>query len=229
MLVFAHRGIHDRKNGENTLAAFARAVAFGVDGIEFDLRLSRDGVAVAVHDEHLDRVAGDARRIRDLTADELGEVVLRGNGSIPTLNEITASVPAPMLFDIEIKDREAIPLLLAKLRTSSNLRERVIVSSFVLDDLAEIKAEFPTLRTISLNRTWPLPFRGRGFWQRLKAANVWAVGFPATILNARRVASIRRQGWAVAAWDLQPLARESRRVARLCPDIAVVYRPEACS
>lgn len=229
MLIFAHRGVHDRKTTENTVEAFLRAVDAKADGIEFDLRVSRDGELVAIHDENLHRVAGDAHRVRDLTLHELREIVLRGNGRIPSLNDITAAVPSPMQLDIEIKDRDAIPPLIAKLKTSAALRERVVVSSFVLEDVERVREAIPTIRTIALFRSWPLLFRGKSFWKRIQDANVWAVGFPVNILNRRRLQFLQRSGWKTAAWDLQPLKREARRLARLRPDIAVVFRVESCS
>ena len=58
-LVFGHRGARGLAP-ENTLAAFDRGVAEGVDGLELDLRLSRDGVAVVIHDDDLDRTTGVA-------------------------------------------------------------------------------------------------------------------------------------------------------------------------
>lgn len=228
MLIFAHRGLHDRKTSENTLVAFQRAMDAGVDGIEFDLRVSRDGVGVVIHDENLSRVAGDARRVRDLTADELRDVALRGQGHIPTLNEVTAAIPAPFIFDIEIKDRDALEILIKKLKTSAGLRERTIVSSFVLDDLIRLKQEVPQIRTIALNRAWPLLFRANKLWKRLQTADVWAVGFPGNTLNKRRIAALRKRRWQVATWDLQPLKRQARRISRLAPDVAIVYKVDDC-
>lgn len=214
---------------ENTLEAFKRAVEVKADGIEFDLRVSRDGELVAIHDENLHRVAGDARRVRDLTMQELQDVVLRGSGHIPTLNDITAAIPSPFMLDMEIKDSDALPPLIAKLKTSSALRERTMVSSFVLEDLIQVKQAVPEVRTISLNRNWPLLFRGKAFWLRLKSAEIHAVGFPSNVLNARRISWLHRQGWKVAAWDLQPLKREARRLGRLRPDIAIAYKVESCA
>lgn len=229
MLIFAHRGIHDRRTAENTLEAFAKAVELGCDGIEFDLRLSRDGMPVVVHDETLDRVAGDARRIRDLSFKELAAVELRGRGRIPNLNEVTSAVFAPFQFDIEIKDREALQPLLKKLKTSASLRRRCIISSFVLDDLEIIKKELPELRTLLLKNTWPLVFRGRHFWKKLSAAEVWAVGFPQNILNKKRVAFIEKKGFNAAAYDIQPLQSQARRIMKLGVDIAIVYKANVCS
>jgi glycerophosphoryl diester phosphodiesterase len=229
MLLFAHRGLHDRKTTENTLEAFRRAVDANTDGIEFDLRMSRDGVPIVIHDENLHRVAGDARRVRDLSAHELQEVVLRGQGGIPTLNDVTAAIPSPTQLDIEIKDRDAIPPLIAKLKTSASLRERVVISSFVSDDLALVRSALPSVRVLLLIRTWPLLFRGRIFWKKVAELAPWAVGFQFHVLNSRRITFLHRRGWKVAAWDVQPLKREARKIARLRPDMAIVYKVESCS
>jgi glycerophosphoryl diester phosphodiesterase len=53
-LVFAHRG-GAALAPENTLAAFTRAHALGVDGFELDVRLSRDGEVMVIHDADVDR------------------------------------------------------------------------------------------------------------------------------------------------------------------------------
>lgn len=225
MLIFAHRGLHNRAVSENTLPAFKRALEAGVDGVEFDLRVSRDKKPVVIHDENLDRVAGDARRVRDLTASELRNLELRGSGSIPLLNEVTSSIPN-IIFDIEIKDREALEPLIRKLKTSSSLRKRTIVSSFVFDDLRVIRRALPEIRTLSLSRTWPLPFRRSKFWNRMTQLGVWGVGFPVNILSEKRLSAIRRNGFVAASWDLQPLRRQSQKVLHLAPDIAIVFRPK---
>ncbi len=226
MLIFAHRGSHNRRTSENTLTAFQRAVEFGAHGIEFDLRTSRDDVPVAMHDEHLHRVAGDSRRVRDLTARELQSLALRGEGCIPTLNDITSSVPAPVWLDIEIKDREALEHLIKKLKTSAALRARTIVSSFVLDDLARVKQEMGDVKTLCLSMSRTLLVRKSSYLRRLREADVWGVGFPSNILTHSRAEWFRGQGLALAAWDLQPLKREAHRVARFNPDIAIVYKIE---
>ena len=60
---------------ENSLAAFAAACEAGY-GIELDVQLTLDGQVVVVHDADLLRVAGDPRRIEDLTYDELARIPL---------------------------------------------------------------------------------------------------------------------------------------------------------
>src|ERR1700742_3843719 len=128
----AHRG-GAQLMPENTLAAFAGAVARGCDGVELDVQLSRDGVAVVHHDFRL--MAGVARRngvwlscpgprIRDLTLAELrefdvghpqigsdyalGHTMLHAvdDATVPALSEVVAvakAAPRPFLLMVELK------------------------------------------------------------------------------------------------------------------------------
>src|SRR5258708_24500986 len=69
-LVFAHRGA-SALAPENTLAAFDAGLTHGADGLELDVRLSRDGVAVVHHDATLERTTNLRGRIDEHTAAEL--------------------------------------------------------------------------------------------------------------------------------------------------------------
>jgi glycerophosphoryl diester phosphodiesterase len=72
-LVIGHRG--NRAHApENTLASLREAAALGVDAVEFDLRVSRDGVLVVMHDATLDRTTDDSGPVAARTAAELGRI-----------------------------------------------------------------------------------------------------------------------------------------------------------
>lgn len=71
--VLGHRG-GSALGPENTIPAFDQAVALGVDGLELDVRLSRDGIVVVHHDARLERTTNASGRVRDWTADELARV-----------------------------------------------------------------------------------------------------------------------------------------------------------
>lgn len=111
-LVLGHRGFAARAP-ENTLAAFSLAVSEGVEGVEFDVRLSSDGQLVVFHDPDLRRLADRPERIVDLTARELSAVAVESNvvkqstrESIPTLDAVVETLMAggsAPLMDIEIK------------------------------------------------------------------------------------------------------------------------------
>ena len=71
--MIGHRG--NRAHApENTLASFQEAVALGVDAVEFDLRVSRDGVLMVFHDATLERTTDAIGPLADCTAAELGRV-----------------------------------------------------------------------------------------------------------------------------------------------------------
>ena len=98
MLLLAHRGYH-LSVPENTMAAFEAAVELGVDGIETDVRLSRDGLPVIIHD----RVTARKRAVADLTRAEIAGDV---GHAVAILPEILDAFP-DVLWNIEIKNSEA--------------------------------------------------------------------------------------------------------------------------
>jgi len=105
----AHRGLHDRTMGviENSPAAFARAIAAGY-GIELDLQLSADGVAMVFHDDTLDRLTDETGRVRARNALALGQIPLAGSQSgdrIPTLAAVLDQVAGRVPLLIELKDQ----------------------------------------------------------------------------------------------------------------------------
>src|SRR5436189_3578673 len=72
-LVYAHRG-GAALRPENTIASFDYGLSLGADGLEFDVRLSRDGVVVVHHDATLERTTNAAGPVSSRTADELARV-----------------------------------------------------------------------------------------------------------------------------------------------------------
>src|SRR5215813_10685404 len=82
-LIIGHRGA-SAVVPENTMAAFREAIAAGADGIEFDVRLTRDGVPVIIHDDSLRRTSGLSQRIAALTWSRLEQL---GVG-VPSLDEL---------------------------------------------------------------------------------------------------------------------------------------------
>jgi glycerophosphoryl diester phosphodiesterase len=98
-LVISHR-TNEGNSPENTLLGIARAIEEGCDVVELDVRATRDGMLVLMHDETLERTTADPRAILDVTYEELSR--LRWGApqgyeaqSIPTLAEAYAAVLAP--------------------------------------------------------------------------------------------------------------------------------------
>jgi glycerophosphoryl diester phosphodiesterase len=124
-LRLAHRGDW-RVAPENTLAALGAAIRVpACDGVEFDVRLSRDGVPVILHDKTLERVQGRPDRVDELTADELA-----GFG-VPTLQAVLNMLGPKPHLDVELKGDDHDEVTAAILRRARGEHgERAVVSSF---------------------------------------------------------------------------------------------------
>lgn len=100
----AHRGLHDAKRDENSLGAFANAVANGY-AIELDVRLTGDGVPVVIHDNNLRRMAGVNEVVSRATLADLKKLRLSKSGEeIPTLSEALSQIRGQVPVLVEVKD-----------------------------------------------------------------------------------------------------------------------------
>ncbi|HEY0079452.1 MAG TPA: glycerophosphodiester phosphodiesterase family protein [Pyrinomonadaceae bacterium] len=179
-LIIAHRGASAHAP-ENTLAAFARAFDDGADGLEFDVRLARDGVPVVIHDATLERTASRRLRVSALTSVELGTTDVgtwfnrryparaRADFSaecVPTLEQVlqTFGARSKRLY-VELKhepgeDYASLVAEAVRLARSLSLASRVCIESFALEVVAEVKRVAPEIRTAALfERTLARPVR----------------------------------------------------------------------
>ena len=109
----AHRGARDEAP-ENTMTAFKQALAYPVDGIEFDVQLSADGIAVLFHDRTLQKVGGGDKKVSELTVDELDRFDWGrwfhpnfSNEALPTLDAALQFLPRCPRMLVEIKTQSA--------------------------------------------------------------------------------------------------------------------------
>lgn len=109
---------------ENTVAGIEAAIAAGADGVEGDVRLSRDGIAVLLHDETLERTTGDPRTLAEVTGAELRRLrVLDPHGRagpqpVPTLAEALRAVNGRCLLVVEIKEMVAVTAVARDIRAA---------------------------------------------------------------------------------------------------------------
>lgn len=100
---YAHRGLHDGANAENSLEAFQRAVKAGY-GIELDVRLSSDGEVMVFHDDTLKRACGRPERVDTHSADELAQMeIFDTRCHIPTFDQVLQTVNGKVPLVVEIK------------------------------------------------------------------------------------------------------------------------------
>lgn len=106
----AHRGLHANPNiPENSMAAFRRAVEAGY-GIELDVQLTTDDRLVVFHDETLERVCGDNRKLHELTYEQLQELRLFGTEErIPLFRDVLDTIGGRVPLIVEIKSEGRYP------------------------------------------------------------------------------------------------------------------------
>lgn len=130
---------------ENTLRSFLRAEREGLDWIELDLHLSKDGALVVMHDADVDRTTDGSGAVADLTLAELRDMDAGLGEPVPVLEEVLDAVACPV--QAEIKDVAAARALAEVLRERS-ATDRVSVLSFHDEALWQIRALLPGVRTV---------------------------------------------------------------------------------
>ena len=125
--MFAHRGLAVEAP-ENTLLAFAKAIAIGAGYIETDVHASHDGVAIVAHDPDLKRVAGRDVRLEQLTLADLRRVDLGHGQSFCSLAEALDAFPETR-FNIDVKSPAAVAGVVSAIR-AARATNRVLVTSF---------------------------------------------------------------------------------------------------
>jgi glycerophosphoryl diester phosphodiesterase len=95
---------------ENSLASIQKALEMGVDAIELDVRLSRDGVVVVIHDDTIDRTSTGKGEVAAMTLSQLKQHPLAEGQTIPTLGEVLQLIDGRATLFIELKCSEvALP------------------------------------------------------------------------------------------------------------------------
>lgn len=140
-IFIGHRGTRTYFD-ENTLVAFNKAIDFGADYIEFDVRKTKDEKFVIIHDSSLERTTNGVGLLKNFTFDEIRRLKTNLNHShIPSLSEVLNKLKGKTKFMIELKEeglKESIPKLIEKIM----LFDDVIISGKRLSDLIFIKDNY---------------------------------------------------------------------------------------
>ncbi|HEY0385233.1 MAG TPA: glycerophosphodiester phosphodiesterase family protein [Pyrinomonadaceae bacterium] len=222
-LIIGHRGA-SAVAPENTLAAFERALADGADGIEFDVRLARDRVAVVIHDPTLRRTALREAQVAALSSAELSRVdvgtwfnlrhpelarpaySLERIVTLARVFEVMKERLGVLYVEMKCSDSESGVLAaeVARLVREYSLVERVVVESFQLEAIAEIKRLAPELRTAALfepKLTRPILLARKIIAQatRFRADEI---ALHRALASRRTVAAARAQGLPTVVWTV---------------------------
>ena len=201
---------------ENSLLAFGNALALGVDYLELDVHLSRDGEVMVIHDATLERTTTGSGTVRERTAAELGALRLKDRGGavtaepVPTLDQVVALAAAgkrQMLLEIKTDEqRRRYPGIEEKVFAVLD-RHRftplAIVMSFEGETWRRLRQLRPETRTGALYSPRMLPASEiERELQLLRQAGVGFVGLEQRTVTADVARQARLAGLTLGVWTV---------------------------
>lgn len=198
-VAIAHRGGAD-EHPENTMAAFEHAVGLGYRYVETDVRLTRDGVLLAFHDDRLGRVTDRRGRIADLDWDDVADARIAGLHPVPRFDELLAAWP-DLRVAVDPKDDRALRPLLDAVQRAGAI-DRVCVGAFSDGRIAEARRRLgPRLATgLGPRAVARLKGASRGVPGGSIAGAVAQV--PERLVDAPFVDEAHRRGLHVHVWTI---------------------------
>ena len=230
MLILGHRGA-SADFPENTLEAFAEALAQGADGIELDVMRCASGELVVCHDEELSRLARkrwvvERTRWWQLKQADVGSALGFAPARIPLLDEVLEALPSRFLVNVELKcevlDDRGLAVEVGRLIDRRGEGDRILISSFNPLCLIRLARAFPSLKRgllIDPTRAW---FPQAWVWQPLVGRDT--VHPHHSQCTPERVAFWHARGLKVAAWTVDDVGT-ARALAAAGVDYVITNRP----
>ncbi|MBA2504058.1 MAG: hypothetical protein H0V27_14370 [Pyrinomonadaceae bacterium] len=222
-LIIGHRGA-SAVAPENTLAAFKQALRDGADGIEFDVSLSQDGIPVVIHDRDLRRTGMMNAKVGELSSDELCKINVGKwfnlrypsrrrdeyeEETIPTLEDVFRffdKTKRALYVEMKADKKDALKLVeevISAIR-ASNFVNDVVVESFALDAIAEVKRLAPEIKTAALferKLSSPAP-SARAIIEEAVACGADEISLHHTLVGKRIVAAAHERNLGVVIWTV---------------------------
>lgn len=213
-LLIAHRGA-SAEAPENTLAAFDLALEQGAKALELDVRLSADGVPVAIHDATVERttdghgpVAGHTlAQLKALDAGSWFGPRFAGE-RVPALEEVLVRYRGKARLQIELKSEEVeLPAGVAALVRQHKAEHDIILSSFIK---AQLERARPLLPEVPL--AWLVRRFNNEVIQEAAEAGFQSCCPPAALVTAELVREAKARGLTVVAWGVRSVEELGRLV-----------------
>jgi glycerophosphoryl diester phosphodiesterase len=227
-IAFAHRGASP-DGRENTLAAVERVVRLGFSYLETDVRISRDGVPVLMHDASLDRTTDRTGAIADLPWARIAAARIGGTEPVPRLDELLATWPE-LKVNLHVKTEAAVGPLAAAVRRAGAL-DRVCVAAFQDGYVAAARTALGPGLCTGLGTRGALALKlaslrgDRRVRPTAACAQVPSRLGALRVIDDRFVETAHRSGIAVHAWTINDAA-EMRRLLDLGVDGIMSDRAE---
>ncbi|MEU6892718.1 glycerophosphodiester phosphodiesterase family protein [Streptomyces sp. NPDC046557] len=202
-LTIGHRGVMGVEP-ENTLRSFVRAERCGMDVVALDVRLSKDGALVVLHDGEVDRTTDGVGAVAELTLAELRELDAGDGERVPVLDEVLEAVRTPL--QVSVQD-EAAAGVLAELVLRRDLSSRIEVASYQDAVLAGVARRVPGLRTALYADPHGADIVDRALAAHARTLALRLRRITLETVEAAHTAGLRVTGWTVDSLDHLRLAR----------------------
>ena len=244
-LVIAHQGGDGLWPGD-TMFAFQNAADLGVDVLEMDVHITKDGILVLMHDETVDRTTNGTGEIESMTLDELKQLdagydwtpdegatfPFRGQGvKVPTMEEVFAAFPDKHMT-IEIKKTNtSMTKPFCELIRRYDMQDKVLVASFHDDKLKEFRTECPEVSTSSAkNETTVFVLSSKAFLAGFYSPKFISLQVPEesggiTVMTESFVKASHSRGLAVEVWTIND-ADTMRKLINWGVDGIITDRPD---
>lgn len=229
-IIIAHRGLH-HQFPENTRESLRAALDAGIEGIEFDLQTTRDGVAVVIHDESLERTTTGTGLIAEKNWSDLADVLVKCSTSrqarLPLLVDIWTDLDddpssrglrlKELVVLAEVKPPNHRRLTLETLSYASKFPGTWIVQSFDEANLIHAAVQSPDADVAFLVDSRETLQRGiDSGWKRIHLSKTFA--------DDPTIAELRAKDRLIGVWTPNS-DEELRRVIRLNVDILITDEP----
>lgn len=207
MLKIAHRGASSHIL-ENTKKSFKEALKLNTEGVEFDVRLTKDKRIVVLHDEDLKRVANNSDLVKDLTLRQIKKIKQKDGEDILTLKDALKILHHSCVYKIHLKEKGMEEKVINFIK-QRNLEKRVIITTDFFSVARKVKNICPDLK-VELG----------GTRNRIKAEKIirWAKNAKAdfisphhSIITEKLVKEAHKSGLFIDAWDVN----EKKDIARM--------------
>jgi len=201
--ITAHRG-SSLEAPENTLSAIKMAASELADYAEIDVRSTKDGVVVLLHDESLKRTTGVEKKIWDVTYEESQSLDAGSwlsdqyiNERVPTLDEVIKFANGKIMLNIEIKSSDYSPKLVesvVKIIEDNQFEDQCVISTFDYSELLRIKALNPDIKTGIIITV--------AYAKYTHLSNVDFYSMNARFLTRDKIERLHFLGYQVYAWNV---------------------------
>jgi len=153
----AHRG-GPKYAPENTLAAFRNAIAWGVDWLEFDVQMTKDGFLVVIHDETVERTTDGSGAVRGLTLEQIRLLDAGQGETVPTFEEVVELAKSSGVKILpETKSAHLYPGMEEKMLQAleqANYLDQTVIQSFEAGSLEKLHRLNPQVKLCALYGLW---------------------------------------------------------------------------